>query len=71
MEDSEAEQIKVSASIHLSFDQLESVHLSLNHAVAPLESEGCSDGIPVFPQSSNKTLEFRARALEDLLYPPV
>ena len=40
MEHTQAQQVKLRASVHLAFEQLEAVDLSLNRATAPRRSEG-------------------------------
>ena len=39
-QDAQPQQVKVSTTKHAAFDKLESVHLSLDHAIAVLEFEG-------------------------------
>lgn len=47
MEYSQPEQIETGAAIHLPLDQLESVYLSLDRAIAPRQMQGGFDSIPI------------------------
>ena len=54
MEDAEPEQVEARSTIHLPFDQLETVILSLSLSVAPGQSDCCKHRIMISEETAGE-----------------
>src|SRR5512135_762642 len=57
MEHSKLEKIKLSSTIHASFNELKPVDVTFERTIAPGQRQSCTDGVSIFLDASDKRLK--------------
>src|SRR5258708_5201335 len=70
-QDTKAQQVKLGPPKHLTFDELDTIHVALNHAIAPGEDECCFNSIMVTLNPTRKGANFWQCGLKAVFKPVV
>jgi len=65
------EQVEPGAAIHLAFDRFQSVDLSLDRAVAPVQSHRCAYRVAIGRQAFGEAPQLTNAAVSGLLQPRI